>query len=385
MNSQEYHRLADPSQKTALQLTQLQLDHPLNFASMLPTAPIPPQVTEAETTTISVTSPPAVAIATTNIIGSNPCSSSIETVSMKDLRLRGSSFLRSHASKHGIPNASRKLTSKVLEELRAHYIQVHRIQVVEDDYKESVVKQEIKSEVGLNHHVTSTSQKPGGKMKNKKSATVTNPVPYISASSTIQGQDQHQKSHHSIASLLPQYPLAPLQLHMPQGATLPRQQFRPNVPPGVLAGADTKGKTTVVAARDNPSMSVAPVAVSLPSEPEPRARLEQALLNNSETPTTMLPKDPLTLSSPPTTIQAWNTPCEAPILARNKAELTSFGTSLLRPEAAAHKVHNASRKPKDLVIEELWRHYMECHSAMVAAAAEPGWVGNVIDDDDDAK
>jgi hypothetical protein len=28
-------------------------------------------------------------------------------MSMKELRLKGSSFLRTHASKHGIPNASR--------------------------------------------------------------------------------------------------------------------------------------------------------------------------------------------------------------------------------------------------------------------------------------
>ena len=30
-------------------------------------------------------------------------------------------------------------------------------------------------------------------------------------------------------------------------------------------------------------------------------------------------------------------PCSARILARTRGELTSFGTSLLRPEAAAHK------------------------------------------------
>ena len=53
--------------------------------------------------------------------------------------------------------------------------------------------------------------------------------------------------------------------------------------------------------------------------------------------------------------------CTAPILARTRVELNACGTSLLRPEAAAHKVHNASRKPKDKVVEELWQHYARCH------------------------
>ena len=46
--------------------------------------------------------------------------------------------------------------------------------------------------------------------------------------------------------------------------------------------------------------------------------------------------------------------CNSKVLARSKAELASFGTSLLRPEAAAHKVHNSSRKPKHVVCQELW-------------------------------
>jgi hypothetical protein len=69
--------------------------------------------------------------------------------------------------------------------------------------------------------------------------------------------------------------------------------------------------------------------------------------------------------------------------------LTSFGTSLLRPEAAAHKVHNSSRKPKHVVIEELWRHYLQFHGhelmdgRIVAAPTGAGCIGNVIDDEDD--
>merc|ERR1712228_649661 len=74
-------------------------------------------------------------------------------------------------------------------------------------------------------------------------------------------------------------------------------------------------------------------------------------------------------------------PCSARILARTRGELTSFGTSLLRPEAAAHKVHNSSRKPKHVVIDELWRHYMQCHAQelMTSTNNESGCIGNVID------
>ena len=55
------------------------------------------------------------------------CSAEVVTTSTKALRLKGSSFLRSHASKHGITNASRKLTAQVLEELTEHYAAVHGV------------------------------------------------------------------------------------------------------------------------------------------------------------------------------------------------------------------------------------------------------------------
>ena len=60
------------------------------------------QVDKVTTSTPAVTSSSSV-----SRMGSDPCSASIATLSMKELRLKGSSFLRTHASKHGIPNASR--------------------------------------------------------------------------------------------------------------------------------------------------------------------------------------------------------------------------------------------------------------------------------------
>ena len=55
------------------------------------------------------------------------CSAEVVTNSMRCLRQKGSSFLRTHASKHGITNASRKLTGQVLQELTMHYTQVIRL------------------------------------------------------------------------------------------------------------------------------------------------------------------------------------------------------------------------------------------------------------------
>ena len=60
------------------------------------------------------------------ILGAVP----IATLSISDLRLRGSSFIRSHASKHGLPNASRKLMKEVIELLKSHYAVVHQVTMV---------------------------------------------------------------------------------------------------------------------------------------------------------------------------------------------------------------------------------------------------------------
>ena len=60
------------------------------------------------------------------ILGAVP----IATLSIRDLRLRGSSFIRSHASKHGLPNASRKLMKEVIELLKSHYAVVHQVTMV---------------------------------------------------------------------------------------------------------------------------------------------------------------------------------------------------------------------------------------------------------------
>jgi hypothetical protein len=54
--------------------------------------------------------------------------------------------------------------------------------------------------------------------------------------------------------------------------------------------------------------------------------------------------------------------CRKAILVKTRVELSACGTILLRYEAAAHKVRNASKKLKDKVVEELWQHYVQCHA-----------------------
>jgi hypothetical protein len=68
------------------------------------------------------------------VVGSNPCYVPIATLSIKDLRLRGTSFIRSHASKHGLPNASRKQMKDVIELLKSHYEVVHQVSMLKDDF-----------------------------------------------------------------------------------------------------------------------------------------------------------------------------------------------------------------------------------------------------------
>ena len=94
--------------------------------SMLPTMPVPVETIQSA----EITSPTSAQNSSNNssvVVGSNPCAVPIATLSIRDLRLRGSSFIRSHASKHGLPNASRKLMKEVIELLKSHYAVVHQV------------------------------------------------------------------------------------------------------------------------------------------------------------------------------------------------------------------------------------------------------------------
>lgn len=156
------------------------------LTSMLPTMPVPVEAIQST----EVSSPSSAANFTTNIVlGSNPCVVPIATLSIRELRLRGSSFIRSHASKHGLPNASRKLMKEVIELLKTHYAVVHHQHMLEDDFSD-------------------TGSGGGGKMTNKKKHS-------SPAKAILQNGGHHAKSI-SPPSLLPQRPvsLVPLQMQM---------------------------------------------------------------------------------------------------------------------------------------------------------------------------
>ena len=96
----------------------------LNVASILPTKPLPPSyiqissstdvtpVTIASQNLVAAQNPQNNVVTSSNVSGKKSvaghiCTGEVVTQSMRELRLKGSSFLRSHASKHRIPNASR--------------------------------------------------------------------------------------------------------------------------------------------------------------------------------------------------------------------------------------------------------------------------------------
>ena len=78
-----------------------------NQTNALSNVPLQTIVNLSMASQTNVTSHVSSSEVSTKKIGSDPCNAPIASMSMKELRLKGSSFLRTHASKHGIPNASR--------------------------------------------------------------------------------------------------------------------------------------------------------------------------------------------------------------------------------------------------------------------------------------
>lgn len=180
--------------------------------SMLPTVPIPvveviqsTEITSPTTAASTLMKPtPPVAGQQANMIqiGSNPCAVPIATLSIRELRLRGSSFIRSHASKHGLPNASRKLMKEVIELLKTHYAVVHQQTMLEDDFHSDLASSATVSQQGT----IGTSPAPG-KIKKKS----------VSKSTTINSNGFYNGS----PTMLPvTTTLVPFQVQMPHDQIL---------------------------------------------------------------------------------------------------------------------------------------------------------------------
>ena len=212
-------------------------------------------------------------------------------------------------------------------ELSQHYQHVHKVHIIHDDYKESAVARGHSPQ-----HVGS-----GGKAKKR------------SHSNSSRGSSPTL----SLIPQLPQHPvpMTPLLQHL-------QQQQQHNQQP-------VQQQTPLALTRVD-------VEKLIKKElSQPLTQQQQQQQHNQQT-------------------ECWDQAprCRAEILVKTRAELSACGTSMLRPEAAAHKVHNASRKPKEVVVEELWQHYLQCHqkdfeAAGVVISSEPGWVGNVMDEDEE--
>ena len=285
--------------------------------------------------------------------------------------MKGSAFLRTHASKHGITNASRKLTAAVITELTQHYVEAHGVSMDSHD---------------SGHGGGGVGAGEGAK-EVPESSTASDLCP-IGVAQILQSMKQARPAHQM------QLQPPPQQLPPPPPA---RPQPTPNVPaPAPAAVVPCLPQYPVpkqfINGQPQVQQQVQQVhqqahqhqqqqhlhmlqqvqqqphhqgAVTIKKIPTPSTTMATKLHESQVLPEVTVSPVMVAASSStsPSSALAELTPilCTAPILAKTRVELNACGTSLLRPEAAAHKVHNASRKPKDKVVEELWQHYAQCH------------------------
>lgn len=372
------------------------------------------------------------------------CAGEVVTSSARALRQKGSSFLRTHASKHGITNASRKLTGEVLRELTEHYTNVHGINMQLD----------ASSEVNVNGHEKKKVKVESAKVMAEKVIKQTLPklAPVINGNRpvTVIQTSAAPAPPPPVArlplNLLPQHPLPQSQVLMtPRAPAVTVQRvshpppitvtttpiilgsFPPAAPPPISSSM-VKPKTIPVIVFPTKPVTPPPTVVHKLITTQSKTEKPQTVVSSALTviPVTSSSSSVKTVSNP-TKVSKGHPPkpnCDADVIAFTKEELSSCGTSKLRPLAAAHKVHNASRKTKDQVVEELWIHFQEVHAqeisrkrtkepvqtvapkrrtkqskkpdksestpkptiAQVAQAAEvisAGWVGDVVDDEEE--
>ena len=262
--------------------------------------------------------------------------------------------------------------SEVLLKLKDHYVHVHRVMMLEDDFKDMHVPPEAAAVCG-------------GRITKKK---LINPIVKRVSSSSNDAMNCTTTTPKSKTEL---WPLPQIPLPLPMSAALSKSAPSLAPPPIVLSsiahlknsnsssggGIPSSIQMTAVLASNATSNTNSNIADDKNSEEDSKEwsasgsvemMQEDNEYNNHQT-----DKD-----QPPTT-------CTAKILALRRGDLLVFGTSILRPEAALHKVHNSSRKPKHVVIDELWKHYVDFHpkELMDSSNSAPGWVGSVKDDDDD--
>lgn len=415
------------------------------ISGLLPTVPVPQSTiiggggNKIRVNGISAPTAPSKSTPAPTPSSNTPCSGEIVTSSVKELRTKGSSFLRTHASKHGITNASRKLTAAVVKELVQHYVEAHNVHMRLDDAASNpdptTMRTLVQNSVApppahqnvppigslIPHPLPATltikpTSTPGvtvakktftnnPKLAGVKSSTLTivpttslptaphsvtvTALPINGSAAPVPVQrfitvNENAPLNPALPSL-PKFPVPQAHLQSQQRKTTPVQMpTQPAVilptkplPVTAISGKMAKKATKVTlstpysvpASATVASTQVIYVTPSMPtvSVPAPTPAPTTSLAANQGVTIMQATTIPQPVLNPGN-----QAPCSAPILVKTRAELAACGTSLLRPEAASHKVHNASRKPKDKVIEELWLHYVEVHSKELAS----GKVGN---------
>ncbi len=304
----------------------------------------------------SITSVPTPSSSSGGVGGSaagGQCNAQIVTSSLRELRMKGSAFLRTHASKHGITNASRKLTAVVIDELTQHYADVHGVKMIPEESEPSVVV------TTLPPKPTSTTAFPSAPPP-KESPGLPCPIgvaqilqsmkdparapPPPPPSTVVQARPQQQQQQqeqqrqlpNAVVPCLPQYPVPPKQLTQETVGAVTIKKITPSASATLPTSATKQPISSTTRCPSAVNTSIAAVAAAA-----------AAVAASS--------------STSPTSTSVGGV-CSVPVLAKTRVDLSACGTSMLRPEAAAHKVHNASRKPKDKVVEELWQHYVQCHA-----------------------
>ena len=307
--------------------------------------------------------------------GGAKCLAPVVTSSLKELRMKGSAFLRTHASKHGITNASRKLTAAVITELTQHYIEAHGVKMDAQD----------SGHVGGEAGVVGG----GGEAKEEPESSSASELCPIGVAQILQSMRQARPVHQMQVQPPPQQLPPPPPARPPPAHNAPASAPAPVVPclpqypvPKQLINGHPQAQQTTQQVHQEVHQQVqqqvqqqhlhllqqgqqqhhAQGAVTIKKIPTQPATIATKLHESQVLPeVTVSPVMVAASSSTSPTSALGGGGCAAPILAKTRVELNACGTSLLRPEAAAHKVHNASRKPKDKVVEELWQHYVQCH------------------------
>lgn len=340
------------------------------------------------------------------------CSAQVVTLSVKELRMKGSSFLRTHASKHGITNASRKLTSQVIQELIKHYTLVHKVTMQKDDFINQnssqtphqqpapILQQQQQQQVvkTVVQQLTANDKNNVPKHGHANAPVIIVPPPahcgsavtsaaVVAANNSLANHTIHvisnghddkeppvisiSENSNTLTFQLPQHPLPLVQQQQPQLQRPAQQPIKVHLPtkpvPMVMTQQQQQPPPLATARKSAP----APIPKAATKGP-PVAKVPPTQLTTITVPTIQVPSNVIlaptannvrrviNVGEPQHQVQGGGQ-CNASVMAKSRVELASCGTSQLRPEAAAHKVHNASRKPKDKVVDELWQHYLSQH------------------------